>query len=375
MSAQPVSVWRPTVEIDLDALCANYRMLAGAAPAAEAAAAVKCDAYGLGAAPVAQALAISEHCRTFFVAYPEEGADLRAALAEAAPTAAIYVFNGPHAETLDLFAAHRLRPILNSLDQAKLWAAAQPNAAAGLHIDTGMNRLGAPYTDLPAIAGLKGLALDLVMSHLACSSAPSHEKNARQRAAFEKAAAFFPGVKKSLAASSGALLPAEYHYDLTRLGIGLYGASPIDERDGRIRAVARLTAPVAQLREAKPGETVGYGATHAFAAPRRLAVVHLGYGDGFPRIGGNRAKAFLGGAACPVVGRVSMDYIALDVTEAPNPVGLGDRAEFFGPNHLIEEAAAACSTIPYELLTGLGGRVLRRYLWKAAPASWRAPDA
>lgn len=372
-SAQP-PIWRPTVDIDLDALCANFRLLADAAAGAEPAAVVKCDGYGLRAAPIAQALALGENCQTFFVAYPEEGASLREALAGAAPHATIYVFNGPRTETLDLFAARRLTPILNSLDQARVWTAAHPGAAAGLQVDTGMNRIGAPYTELQAIASMKGLALNLVMSHLACSSDPSHEKNGAQLEAFEKAAALFPGVKRSLAASSGALLPSAYHFDLTRLGIGLYGGSPLDDRAAPIRPVARLTAPVTQLRETRRGETVGYGATHAFAAPRRLAVVQLGYGDGFPRIGGDKARAFVGGAPCPVVGRISMDYIALDVTEAPNPVSVGDRAEFFGPNLSIDEAAVSCDTIPYELLTSLGARVHRRYLWRAAPSLWRAPE-
>ena len=371
--AQPPA-WRPTVDIDLDALCANYRLLAAASPGAEPAAVVKCDGYGLRAGPIAQALALAENCRTFFVAYPEEGAALRAALGEAAAHATIYVFNGPRADTLDLFVAHRLTPILNSRDQAALWTATHPGAAAGLQVDTGMNRIGAPYTELPAIASLKGLVLNLVMSHLACSSDPAHAMNAAQLELFEKSAALFPGVRRSLAASSGALLPAAYHYDLTRLGVGLYGASPLDDRAAPIRPVARLTAPVTQLRDAAPGETVGYGATHAFDAPRRLAIVQLGYGDGFPRSGGNTAKAFAGGARCPVVGRVSMDYIALDITDAPTPVAPGDRAEFFGPNLCIDDAASSCDTIPYELLTGLGARVHRRYLWRQAPALWRAPE-
>ncbi|MBB5519866.1 alanine racemase [Amphiplicatus metriothermophilus] len=365
---------RPLVEIDLDALCANFRTLAAASAGATPAAVVKCDGYGLGAAPVAQALAIQEKCRTFFVAYPHEGARLRAALARCAPHATIYVFNGPHEETLAAFDAHRLIPVVNSLEQARLWARARPGAPAALHADTGMNRLGAPAYELDDIAALDGLSVVLVLSHLACSSDPPHEMNPRQRALFEKAAARFPGAARSLAASSGALLPASYHFELTRLGVGLYGVSPLDIPDGRIAPVARLTAPVIQLRNVAAGESVGYARAHVFDAPRRLATLALGYGDGLPRIIGDRGAAFLGGARCPIVGRVSMDLAVLDVTEAPEPVRLGDRAELFGPRLPIEETAAACMTIGYELLTSLGGRVPRRYLWRAAPAGWRAPD-
>lgn len=362
---------RPIVEIDLDAACANFRRLADAAPGATPAAVVKCDGYGLGAAPVAEALATAEGCRTFFVAYPEEGAELRAALSSAAPDATIYVFNGPDTGSLALYVAHRLTPVLNSLDQARLWTAAHPGAGAALHIDTGMNRVGAPYTELREIAALKGLALDLVMSHLACSSDPSNPVNARQLAAFEKAAALFPGVRRSLAASSGALLPPAYHFDLTRLGVGVYGASPLDDAaQAPMRAVARLTAPVVQLREAGAGDFAGYGATRRFDAPARLAVVQLGYGDGFPRAAGNRAFAVLGGALCKIAGRVSMDMITLDVTDAPDRVQIGDRAEFFGPALPIEDAARSCGTLAYELLTGLGARVHRRYLWSKAPDGW-----
>lgn len=374
-AADDPAFWSPAVDIDLDALCGNFRLLADAAPSAEPSAVVKCDGYGLGAVPVARALALRENCRTFFVAYPEEGARLRAGLADIAPQSVIYVFNGPRAETLQLFMQHRLTPALNSLEQAALWADAFPGAGACLHIDTGMHRLGAPYTELQAVAALKGLALDLVMSHLACSSDPDHAKNPQQLEAFEKACAQFPGVRRSLAASSGALLPAAYHYDVTRLGVGLYGGNPLDAPPSRVGPVATLTAPVVQLRDAAAGETVGYAATHAIDSPRRLAVVQLGYGDGFPRIGGGRAAAWLGGALCPVVGRISMDYMVLDVTDAPQPPVVGARAEFFGRNRLIDDAAAACLTLPYELLTGLGARVHRRYLWKNEPAQWPVRDS
>jgi len=360
--------YKPRVDIDLEAVCANYRMLARASAPARAAAVVKCNAYGLGLGPVARSLAIKERCEIFFVAYAETGAALRQALEGVAPDAKIYIFNGPAAQSLCLFDQHRLIPVLNSLTQATLWARARPGAPAALHIDTGMNRLGAEPTELDAIKNLDDLNISLVMSHLACGSEPQRSMNARQLETFNDAAANFPKAPKSLAASAGALMAPDFHCDLTRLGVGLYGVSPFDEPDERIRPVARLTAPVIQIRSAAKGETAGYSGKYPIDRPSKLATVALGYGDGFPRAGSNAAYAFIGGALCPVAGCISMDLITLDVTDAKEPVSFGDRAEFFGPNLTIEDAAKSCGTIGYELLTNLGARVNRRYCWADAPA-------
>ncbi|MBI1365099.1 MAG: alanine racemase [Alphaproteobacteria bacterium] len=355
---------RPSVEIDLDAACANYRTVAALAARAEAAAVVKCNGYGLGASDIACALAEREGCKSFFVAYAHEGASLRRALSKCAPASVIYVLNGPHNDNLSIFESARLTPVLNSLDQARIWASASHRAPAALHIDTGMNRLGAPLGELDAICRLP-LRIELVMSHLACASDPAAPMNERQRAAFESVASLFPGARRSLAASGGAMMGTEYHYDLVRPGIALYGASPFDTPNARLKPVARLTAPVLQLREVRAGETAGYGATRRFERNSRLATIALGYGDGFPRAQGNRGSAVLGRAVCPIVGRVSMDFISLDVTDAPEPIRLGERAEFFGPAYAIEKAAESAGTIAYELLTGLGARLDRRYLSSA----------
>jgi alanine racemase len=365
----------PRLDIDLAALCANYRRIAAACPAAEAAAVVKCDGYGLGAAAVGRALAKMENCRTFFVAYSEEGEALREAVG---PMPRIFVFNGPLPEYLPAYRAFRLTPVINTLDQARLWAREAPGAPAALHFDTGMHRLGLSSREAGAVLSVNGLNIELVMSHLACASDPAHPMNAAQRAAFAAIAAKFPAAQESLASSGGALISEAFGCDQVRLGVGLYGASPLDERAFPIEPVARLTAPVIQVHEMGAGETVGYGATFTADRALRLATVALGYGDGFPRAGSNRAKAHLQGALCPVVGRVSMDLIVLDVTTAHGAVNIGDRAEFFGPTRLIDDQAADCGVIGYELLTGvgglarprggLGGRVERRYLWGDRPA-------
>lgn len=370
-----MSALNPLLEIDLGALCGNYRRLAGACPNAAAAAVVKCDAYGLGAAAVGRALHAREGCRTFFVAYSEEGAALRQAIG---PDAEIFVFNGPFPEFIGAYRAHRLTPVLNTIEQARLWASDMSDARAAVHLDTGMHRLGMPPDEIAALGSIKGLNIAVAMSHLACASDPAHDMNARQLRAFAEAAQQFPGARKSFSSSGGALIGKDYGFDMVRLGVGLYGVNPHDAGPSISEPVARLTASVIQTHRLRKGETVGYGATFTAARDSRLATVSLGYGDGYPRAGSNRGVALLGGARVPIAGRVSMDLIVLDVTEAPQPLKIGDRAEFFGPLLSIDDAASACGTIGYELLTGvgglarprggLGGRVERRYLWNGALA-------
>lgn len=370
-------VANPLLEIDLAAIAANYRLLAAAASGAEPAAVVKCNAYGLGAAAVARMLAAEVGCRSFFVAYSEEGASLRASLGDGPE---IFVFNGPFAETVDSYRTHRLTPVLNSLEQARLWVEAAPGVGAALHIDTGMNRLGLPLGDVAAAHAIRDLTITLAMSHLACASDPTDTTNERQRRDFEEAATLFPSARRSLSSSGGALFGARYAFDMVRLGVGLYGVEPHDLGANGLAPVATLTAPVIQIREVPGGATVGYGATFKTQRRTRLATVSLGYGDGFPRSGSNSGCAIVGGALCPIVGRVSMDLIVLDVTTVPEVPTVGDRAEFFGKALPIDKQAARCGTIGYELLTAigglsgprghsaLGGRVERRYLFAGAPA-------
>jgi len=365
----------PSLDIDLAALCANYRRIAAAAPGATAAAVVKCDAYGLGAEAVGRALHQKENCRSFFVAYSEEGAALRKAIGK---DAEIFVFNGPIPDFLQNYRDFALTPVLNSLDQASLWAAEMRDVPAALHVDTGMHRLGVPSATLGAIRSMSGLNLTLVISHLACAADSAHPMNERQRDAFMRIVEQFPGVRTSIASSGGALISEAYAFDMVRLGVGLYGVSPFDDGSVKFDPVATLTAPVIQVHSMKAGETVGYGASFTARRNSALATVSLGYGDGYPRAGSNRGGAVIGGVLCPIIGRVSMDLIVLDATDVPARPKIGDRAEFFGPNLSIDAAAEACGTIGYELLTGigglarprkgLGGRVQRRYLWAGAPA-------
>lgn len=365
----------PTLDIDLAAICANYRRLADANPDAVAAGVVKCDAYGLGAEAVGRALFLRENCREFFVAYSEEGAALRQAIG---PEAEIFIFNGPFEDFLPAYREHNLTPVINSTEQAALWIREMRGAPVALHVDSGMHRLGLPAADIVATDIVGKLNVSLIMSHLACASEPGEPMNETQRNRFQEIAAHFPNARPSLSSSGGALISERFGFGLVRLGVGVYGVSPHDDGVEGFRPVAELTAPVIQIHELAPGETVGYGATFQSKGRRRLATVALGYGDGFPRAASNRGSAYLGGALCPIAGRVSMDLIVLDVTDADEALKTGDRAEFFGRNHPIDRAAEACGTIGYELLTGigglarprigLGGRVRRRYLWNGAPA-------
>jgi alanine racemase len=375
MKTMPLS--NPRLEVDLSSLCANYRLIKAEARGAAVAAVVKCDGYGLGAAAVARTLSLKENCAIFFVAYSEEGAAVRAALGDRA--AEIYVFNGPFAEFLPLYRDHRLKPVLNTPEQIALWAEAMPGAPAALHVDTGINRLGLGPAELSAAPDLRGITVELLISHLACSSDPQDAMNNRQLDAFEEIARRFPSARKSLASTAGAFFGADYGFDLIRAGVALYGSSPFERPIEGHRPVARLVAPIIETRTIEAGESVGYGATFTARRRTRIATASIGYGDGYPRGASNKARAFVGGAPCPIAGRVSMDLIVLDVTDAPSAVATGDEAEFFGPAISIDAVAAAAGGVGYEILTqvgglarprtgGLGGRVERRYLYEGKPA-------
>lgn len=343
------------LDIDLAALATNWRLFRDAPGGGACAAVVKADGYGLGAAPVARAL-VAQGCDSFFVAHTGEGVALRAALG-AGPR--VFVLNGPAPGEEPLLAAHALAPVLNHRAQVEGWQAHAPGGPCAVHVDTGMNRLGlAPEEAVELAPVLASLDLVLVMSHLACGSDPRHPLNPRQRDLFVETAARLPPAALSLSASAGALLGPAYRFDLVRPGIGLYGGAPFDDAPVPLLPVASLDAPVIQLRDIGPGDTVGYGATWEAPRARRIAIVALGYADGFLRSGSNRGFGVWRGAVCPIVGRVSMDLIALDVTQAKG-LAPGDRMAFLGPSAPLDAQAQACGTIAYELLTRLGPRLHR----------------
>lgn len=340
------------LRIDLGALTANYRVFQRAAAPGSAAAVVKADGYGLGAPQVGVALR-QAGCRDFFVATAAEGVRLRSAL----PDARIFVFEGALDDTVAALTAAALVPVLNHLAQAELWRRAGGDRPCALHVDTGMHRLGfPPDTAAEAFAGLRPA---LLMTHLACADEPVHPLNRRQLEVFAAVRARLPGLPVSIGNSAATLSGPERAGDLARPGIGLYGGNPFLAAESPVAPVVTLEGRILQVRRVAAGESVGYGASYTARSAAEVAIVGLGYGDGLPRLLSNRGEAALAGRRCPIVGRVSMDLTAVDVTglgAAP-----GDWVEFLGATVTVDEVAGWAETIPYEVLTGLGQRPLRRY--------------
>jgi len=337
--------------IDLEALAANWRAL-DAINTVETAAVVKADGYGLGVSPVAHTLA-QAGARRFFVAAAEEGAELRAALG---PGPMIGVFSGHMAGDADLIRDNDLTPMLNSVDQVLRHFETLPRQPFGIQLDTGMNRLGMEPAEWAALRDpvLQQIPV-LLMSHLACADEPDHFMNAKQLRCFREMTDGL-GISRSLSATGGTLLGADYHFDLTRPGVGLYGGRPFEDA----RPVVALDLPVIQTREILPGETVGYGNTWTAQRPARIATVAAGYADGLFRAMAPNLDLWHGDTRCPLAGRISMDLIGVDIT------GLGDAApealSILGPHQGVDDLADAAGTIGYEILTSLGARYARSYL-------------
>lgn len=360
--------------IDLDALAHNYRRIAKEVHPAEAAGVVKADAYGLGIGPVAETL-WAAGCRQFFVALPQEGIVLRQVL----PDAQIFVFNGLFgAEATASYSKARLIPVLNSPSDISFWEAygwdsEQPRPCA-IHLETGMNRLGLSaenarqFAEENALTG--ALTPILVTTHLACADTPAHAMSAHQLEIFQQLRLLFPGVPSSIANSAGVFLGGDYHCDLVRPGIALYGGKPVADTKNPMRPVVTARSRVAQVKHVKQGEFAGYGAA-PILRDSILAVCSTGYADGYHRATSRpfdtssqpNALGFIHGHHVPILGRVSMDLTIFDVTDlGPDAVNIGDMIELFGVNVPVDDVAAACNTISYELLTSLGQRYYREYV-------------
>ncbi|HEY8519226.1 MAG TPA: alanine racemase [Gammaproteobacteria bacterium] len=347
--------------IDLGALARNYRRLRELAAPAECGAVVKADAYGLGLEPVARRLA-REGCRSFFVASLAEGQALRAVLRD--PQHRIYVFEGVSAGRAATLEAARLVPVLNSIEQVEAWAGRRGPAA--LHIDTGMSRLGLSAEEVAKLAArpglLGGLEIDCVMTHLACADEASHPLTRKQLDRFAELRALLPPARTSIGASAAIFRGADHCGDLVRPGIALYGGNPFADRPNPMEPVVTLEAQILQVRCIDEACTVGYGATYDADPPARLAVVGVGYADGYPRSAGNRAFAAIGNRRVPVAGRVSMDLLCLDVSDVPPAeAAVGRWVELFGRRVSVDEVASAAGTISYEVLTRMGARLRRVY--------------
>ncbi len=355
--------------VDLAAIRANYRLLATRAAPAECAAVVKANAYGLGVEHVAPAL-WEAGARTFFVAHIGEARVLRGVL----PEALIYVLNGLTPGAADILIEIQARPVLGSLSEIEEWAAFEKDRGmpgeAALHIDTGMNRLGLRLGEAETVgeifrAGRLGFTPSLVMSHLAVGDEAEHPLTRKQLADFRNVAALFPGVPASLANSAATLTGGDFRFDLCRPGIALYGGNPAPGAPNPLQPVVTLDARIAQIRRVPAGEGVGYGAVETLARASTLAVIALGYADGFLRAAGSSdakkgAHAVIAGTRCSLVGRVSMDLIAVDITDLPEgAVSPGDFATFLGAGISVDEVAGHAGTIGYEVLTRIGPRSVR----------------
>jgi alanine racemase len=355
--------------IDLDALVANWRKLESSAVPAECAAVIKADAYGCGTDAVARALA-GAGCKTFFVATLGEAQAVRAA----APTATIYVLDGFFQNTGDAFAKIDARPVIGDLNELAEWDVfcrrAGWSGGAAIHIDTGMNRLGLSLAEAQGIiprinAGDHGITL--VMSHLACAESLNHPLNAKQLAAFREIASLFSGVPASLSNSSGVFLGPQFQFDLVRPGAALYGVNPTPEADNPMQPVVELKARIVQVRNVERGDSVGYGGTWTARRPTRLAIVSAGYADGYFRAasandGTRGAEVVVAGQRCPIAGRVSMDLMAVDVTDLEkNAARRGQMVTLIGEGITVDELAHHFGTIGYEVLTSLGRRYARVY--------------
>jgi alanine racemase len=355
--------------VDLSAIEANWKILRSASTPSECAAVVKADGYGLGLEPVATRLS-KAGCTTFFVADLSEGKRLR----KTAPDADIYILNGLAPGTGQVFADHNLRPVIGSSAEIAEWDAFTRvhNWTGGyaLHIDTGMNRLGMSIEEAAAFApriNAENHGLALLMSHFVAAQFPENPRNAEQILNFRNIRALYRGVPASIANSAGIFLDPDAHLDLVRPGVALYGVNPTPAKPNPMKPVIDVKVRVAQVRDVAFGETVGYDATWTARRPSRIAVVTMGYADGFFRSASGDDQRpggtlYLGGRFCPIVGRISMDLTALDVTDlSDRAVKRGDYATVIGEHRDVDATAEMLGTIGYEVLTSLSRRYARIY--------------
>ena len=341
---------QPILTIDLNALRNNWRAL-NAKTDCETAGVVKADSYGLGAARVSEMLA-GEGVRRFFVALAEEGVALRKTLGEGPD---ICVFSGHMPGDADKIRDAALTPMINSLDQMLAHVETLPGHPFGVQLDTGMNRLGMEPAEWSALRDIAlGQNPELVMSHLACADEPDHPMNAHQLRVFRELTDDLD-VPRSLSATGGILLGPDYHFDLCRPGIGLYGGMPFVDA----HPVASLDIPIIQVRTVEPGESVGYGNSWVARNTTHVATIAAGYADGIIRAMGPKAYVFAGETRCKILGRISMDLIGIDVT---NVQDIPETVELLGRHQSVDTLADAAGTIGYEILTSLGARYDRRYI-------------
>ena len=356
---------RPVLEINLPALLDNYQSLKKLAPSAICSAVVKDDAYGLGAKEVSSYLYQYGNCRHFFVAHAIEGANIRPLV----PNANIYVLQGMGEDNSDLFQEYNLIPVISSPEQFSYWKQHRiKDIKPVIHIETGLNRLGFRETDLAQMSDDDILEFGLVMSHLACADVCGHFMNNKQLDNFVRLRQqYFSHIPASLSASDGVFLGTEYHFDMVRLGAAMYGINTAPNRPNTMKSVIKVSAPILEIAFLPVGEYVGYSATYRADSPRKLAIVSIGYGDGFPRSLSNVGKVYLLKnnlrQEIRVLGRVSMDNLICDVTDISN-VEVGDMVNILDNVYTLDDFGQDAGTIAYEILSRFGKnpRFIRKYI-------------
>jgi len=352
--------------IDLGALTANYRQLSVLAGNAVTGAVVKADAYGLGAVQVSAAL-YAAGCRHFFVAQAREAFELRSHLPA---DAALYVLNGLPEGSEKTAADQDIIPVLNSLQQIESWTEMAKTRGqrlpAVVQFDTGMARLGLSPEETRALTAspdrLASLDIKFIMSHLACADTPESAANVGQLAHMREISALFPGIPVSFANSGGLFLGPDFLQNLTRPGIALYGGAPNDSGPNPMRPVVGLHVAVIQTRMVPAGTQIGYGGIYTAPHDMRLATISAGYADGLPRALSPRGAAWLGDIRLPIIGRISMDSLMLDISALRHDPPAGSFVELIGPHQSLDTLAADAGTISYEILTVLGQRFYREYV-------------
>jgi alanine racemase len=353
-----------TLTIDIAAIVANWQALSRQLLTVECAAVVKANAYGMGLKPVATALA-QAGCKTFFVADLAEARTVRAL----APDATIYVLHGFTLEAAESFIELNVRPVINSMTELAEWdtfvVTRGWQGGAALHVDTGMNRLGVSPEEAAALAPrvqTQNHGIALLLSHLACADVPGHPLTAKQLNLFRELRTLYSGIPASLANSSAIFLGDTAYFDLARPGAALYGINPTPGRPNPMKLVVELTGRILQIRSVARDQTIGYGATWTARRNSRIAVVAAGYADGLLRSASASderpgGSAIIAGNRCPIVGRISMDLMTVDISDLPDrAVHRGGVATLIGGELSIDDVAAAAGTIGYEVLTRLGAR-------------------
>lgn len=364
-------VFSPTLTVDLGAIVANWKLLGGRTQPVGCGAVVKANAYGLGDRRVVQAL-LRAGCREFFVAHVEEGATLKESLGTAWPRdASLHVLHGPDPGTEATCLAYGLTPVLNSLSQINRWQDLAYRKGrtlpAAIQVDTGMARLGLaekPFIQLLANPeGLQGISPTLIMSHLASAEEPDNPVNQLQLDRFQPLRQMLPQARGCLANSSGIFLGSTYHFDLVRPGAALYGVAPVVGELNPMHQVIQVQAQLIQWRDIEAGDGVGYNHTWLADRPTRIGTVAIGYADGLLRSASNRAHLRLGGRTVPLIGRVSMDTVTVDLTNVPEDLlGSGAMLSLIDNEQRIDSLAQQASTNAYEILTSLGSRFRRNYI-------------